>query len=116
MAQLYADRWITCDDDGIAVRAYYFPWGTKRIAYRDVRAVRTVAMSSLRGRARLWGTSNPRYWASLDPRRPGKTQAVVLDLGRRVRPFLSPDDPAAFVAVVAARSGVTPDEGSPVVI
>ena len=33
MESLYRDRWIECSPEGISIRAYYFPWGTKRIAY-----------------------------------------------------------------------------------
>jgi hypothetical protein len=107
----YADKWIRCTDTGIAVRAYYFPWGTKHIPYGAVHGMERVDLSAARGRARIWGTANPGYWASLDPGRPRKERALVLDLGRRVRPFLTPDDPDAFEAVVRERSGLGPASG-----
>ena len=108
----YADRWIRCTDTGIAVRGYYFPWGTKHIPYGAVRGTERVDLSAARGRARIWGTANPGYWASFDPGRTRKKQAVVLDLGTKVRPFLTPDDPDAFEAVGAvARGGVVGREG-----
>lgn len=98
--QAYRDRWISCDDDEIRIRAYYFPWGTKRIPYGSVRGIRRVAMDALHGQGRIWGTGNFRYWAGLDPRRPSKTVAFILDIGRRVSPFLTPDDPDAFEQAV----------------
>jgi hypothetical protein len=104
----YSDRWIRCGPDGIAVRGYYFPWGTKHIPYRSVRGIQRVPLSGARGRARIWGTANPGYWASLDPGRPHKETALVLDLGRRVKPFLTPDDVDAFEAVVRSRAGLGP--------
>jgi hypothetical protein len=104
----YADRWIRCGPDGIAVRGYYFPWGTKHIPYGSVRGIERVALSAGRGRARIWGTANPGYWASLDPGRPHKQTALALDLGRRVKPFLTPDDPDAFETVVRSRAGLGP--------
>jgi hypothetical protein len=106
----YADRWIRCGPDGIAVRGYYFPWGTKHIAYGSVHGITRVALTPGRGRARIWGTANPGYWASLDPDRPHKETALVLDLGRRVKPFLTPDEPDAFEQVVRARAGLGPTE------
>ncbi len=106
--ETYRDRWISCDDDGIRVRAYYFPWGTKHIGYGSVRGMKRVTMSALRGRARIWGTANFGYWASLDPKRPTKSVAFVLDLGRSVSPFLTPDDPDAFERVVRARTSIEP--------
>ncbi len=98
--EAYRDRWITCDDDEIRIRAYYFPWGTKRIPYGSIRDLRRVAMDVLHGRGRIWGTGNFGYWASLDPKRPSKSIAFILDIGRHVRPFLTPDDPDAFERAV----------------
>ncbi|MDA8356337.1 MAG: hypothetical protein M0Z95_08610 [Actinomycetota bacterium] len=111
----YEDKWITCTAEGIEVRGYYFPWGTKRIRYSSVKGVVRVEMSSLRGKERIWGTSNPRYWASFDPGRPRKSVAFVFDLGAMVRPFVTPEDPAAFQAAVAAHTGPvkSPPEGAP---
>jgi hypothetical protein len=99
MAKLYEDRWTTCTEDEIQAR-WYYPWGTKRIPYQSVRGVRLVRLTAIRGKGRIWGSANPRYWASLDPRRSTKQTGVVLDLGRFVHPFLTPDDPDAFERVV----------------
>ncbi len=100
MSTIYKDRWISCTSDAVTIRGYYFPWGTKHIAYASIRSVRRVATGALTGRGRIWGTANPRYWASLDPRRPTKQVALILDLGRRVRPFITPDDPDAVEAAI----------------
>jgi hypothetical protein len=109
MESLYRDRWIECTPDAVVVRGYYFPWGTKRIAYSQIRSLRHVEMTPLRGQMRAWGTSNPRYWASLDPHRRHKSVALILDLGRFVHPFLTPDDPAAVEAIVRERARLTND-------
>lgn len=100
----YADRWISCTDTEIRVRGYYFPWGTKRIRYSRIRSVQRVEMGPLTGRGRIWGTANPHYWASLDPKRAGKRAALVLDLGRFVRPFLTPDDVDAVEAAIRSHT------------
>src|ERR1035441_8540926 len=92
MADLYQDRWIICSEDEIRVRWYYL-WGAKRITYRSIRRLKRVQLTLIRGKARIWGTANPRYWASLDPTRSTKQTAFILDLGRFVHPFLTPDDP-----------------------
>jgi hypothetical protein len=105
MADLYRDRWITCAEDGIVIRWYYL-WGPKKIPYSDIRSARQVRLTGLRGRGRVWGTANPRYWASLDPGRPGKTTGYVLDVGAAVRPLVTPDDPAAFEHVISERAGL----------
>jgi len=96
----YRDHWIECAVDEIRIRGYYFPWGTKHIPYRSIRSVRRVALSATRGRGRIWGTANPRYWASLDPRRPTKSYGLILDVGRFVHPLITPDDCDAVEAIV----------------
>ena len=106
----YRDRWIECGDDGIRIRGYYFPWGTKQIAYGRIRSVRRVALGALTGKGRIWGTANPRYWASLDPRRPVKRVGLILDVGRAVRPFITPDDPDAVEAIIREHTALGPAE------
>jgi hypothetical protein len=103
---LYRDRWIVCDEDGITVRAYYFPWGTKRIPYKAIRSAVVVPMGFGSGRGRIWGTTNLRLWASLDPHRGWKKRALILDLGRQVRPFLTPDDVDAVAEIIRRKTGV----------
>ncbi len=111
----YRDRWIECTAEQIRIRGYDFPWGTKRIAYGSIRGIRRVELSAVRGTGRIWGTANPRYWASLDPRRPTKSVGLILDLGRFVRPFITPDDPDAVEQVIRRHTGLTssPDSKEP---
>src|ERR1700735_3067413 len=102
MALEYEDRWIDCTPDAIEVRGYYFPWGTKRIPYSSIRSVRRVKLGAFTGKWRIWGTGTPRYWASLDPERPGKDVGLILDVGRFVQPFITPDDPDGVEAAIRA--------------
>jgi hypothetical protein len=106
--ETYADRWISCTPTELEIRAYYFPWGSKHIAYSDIKAISRVDMGTFRGRGRIWGTANPGYWASLDPRRPSKSVGLVLDLGKSVKPFITPDDPDAVERIVRERAGLGP--------
>ena len=108
---MYKDRWIECTDAEVRIRGYYFPWGTKRIPYAKVRGVERVALTRFRGQLRLWGTSNPRYWASLDPKRGSKKEALVLDVGGYVHPFITPDDVDAVEAAIRAHAGLGPSAG-----
>lgn len=104
---LYSDRWISCDDQAITIRAYYFPWGSKRIAYGKIRSAVVVPIGAGSGTARLWGTANPTLWASLDPRRQAKDRALILDIGRLIRPFLTPDDIDAVAQIIQRQTGLT---------
>jgi hypothetical protein len=113
MADLYHDRWITCTDEAIVINWYYL-WGPKHIPYQAIRSARRVDLASLRGNLRIWGTSNPRYWASLDPGRPGKSAALILDVGALVQPFITPDDIDAVTNILIARAhlGSIPHAGA----
>jgi hypothetical protein len=102
----YTDRWIDCDETAIVVRAYYFPWGSKRIPYDSIRSAVIVPIGPGSGKGRIWGTANPSLWASLDPQRASKHEALILDLGRRVKPFLTPSDIDAVALVIHQRTGL----------
>jgi hypothetical protein len=102
----YTDGRIDCTDTEIRVRAYYFPWGTKHIPYEAIRSLDRFTMTALRGKGRIWGSGDLRHWANLDPRRPRKSVGFFLDLGRRVIPFLTPDDPDAFEQAVRSHVAV----------
>lgn len=106
MSDLYRDRWIRCTPEGIEIRGYYFPWGTRHIAYGSIRSLRRVNLGTFRGSGRIWGTANPRYWASLDPQRPSKQVGLILDLGRFVAPYVTPEDPDAVETVIRRHSHV----------
>lgn len=111
----YQDGRISCTDDAVRISGYYFPWGTKVIPYARIASAEPVQLMAFRGRARIWGTANPRYWANLDAARPRKSTGFVLDLGAAVRPLVTPDDPDAFAqalrehgVTVAAEAGPGP--------
>src|SRR4051812_22491680 len=102
---LYEDRWITCEADRLIIRGYY-PWGPKVIAYRDILAVTPQALNFWTGSWRIWGTTDPRYWFHLDFNRPRKQTALILELGKPVRPVITPDDSGLVAAIIAQqRSG-----------
>lgn len=111
MSDTYKDRWIECTPTGIHIRGYYFPWGSKHIPYAGIKSVQRVTMGAFTGKGRIWGTANPRYWASLDPQRPRKDDALVLDLGKAVKPVITPDDVTAAEAVIREHTGLGPQTG-----
>lgn len=105
MPDLYSDKWITCTDDAIVIRWYYL-WGTKHIPYTAITAAKRVDIDLLHGKGRIWGSANPGYWASLDPGRPSKNAALILDTGGLVKPFITPDDVNAVAEIIRQRAGL----------
>jgi hypothetical protein len=107
-ANIYEDPTLTLDADGITLRRYYFPWaGSKRIPYSAIRGVECRSMSWRSGKGRIWGTSHPSYWFPLDVKRTGKEQMLVIDVGHRVKPCVSPDQTDRVVELLSAHVPVT---------
>jgi hypothetical protein len=101
---LYDDGKLVLHEHGMTIRHYYFPWaGPKRIPYAKVRNVVVRPMSWRTGRGRLWGTADLRYWLPLDLRRPGKHTLLCVDVGRYVKPCVSPDDPNRVIGLLRGR-------------
>ena len=105
---LYRDDSLTLDEEGITIRRYYFPLGTaKRIRYSDIRGTQVETMTWLNGKARWWGTADPRGWLPLDLRRHRKDTLLVFDVDQRVKPGVSPDDPDRVIELLQTRVPVS---------
>jgi hypothetical protein len=99
----YDDGAIRCDDQGLSIRRYY-PWGTKRIPYASIEGVETLPLTQKVRKWRLWGTGDFVHWWNLDPQRPKKSTALVIDVGARVHPTITPDDPTAVARILTETS------------
>jgi hypothetical protein len=100
----YDDGGISCDEQGLTIRQYY-PWGAKRIRYTSIRNVRRLPLTGANAmrRWRIWGSGDFIHWWNLDTNRPRKELALVIDVGHRVRPTITPDDPVAVERILAER-------------
>jgi hypothetical protein len=107
MTEDYKEGGIICGTDVLEIRNYYL-WGSKKVPYRSILGVQRVALSALKGKPRIWGTANMRYWANLDSKRPAKKEGLVLDLGKGVKPFITPDDPDRVETLIRERAGLGP--------
>jgi hypothetical protein len=107
MVDIYREKGIICGSDTLEIRRYYL-WGSKRVPYGSIVNVQRVALTSLKGRLRIWGTANMEYWANLDPKRSTKTEGLVLGLGKRVKPFITPDDVDKVETLIRERAGLGP--------
>jgi hypothetical protein len=103
----YREKGIVCADDILEIRHYYL-WGSKKVAYRSILGVQRVTMAALKGKGRIWGTANSAYWTNLDTMRPSKKEGLILDLGKRVKPFITPDDPDRVETIIRDRAQLGP--------
>jgi hypothetical protein len=95
---LYDDSKIACDDNSLIIRRYY-PWGAKTIRYSTIRSVAHLSPLGVR-KWRLWGSGDLVHWWNLDRSRPKKELALELDIGRHIRPTITPDDPQAVERIL----------------
>lgn len=91
---VYREKRLVFDGRQVTVHHYYFPFGAKHIDYGSIRQARVTKPA----RNRLWGSSDFVRWYNLDVGRPRKTTAIELDLGRRCKPVITPDDPEQVLA------------------
>ena len=107
MVEDYHEKGIVCRSDALEIRHYYL-WGSKSIPYRSIIGVQRVLLSPMKGRGRIWGTANMGYWSNLDTHRPTKKEGLILDLGKRVKPFVTPDNPELVEAIIREGAGLGP--------
>ena len=98
---LYDDGRIVCGEDGLVIR-WYYPWGAKRISYGSIKKVTQLSLTGANRlrRWRIWGSGDFVHWWNLDPSRPRKTVALVLELGGRVRPTITPNEPFTVERII----------------
>ncbi len=102
---IYDDGRIACDDDALVIRWYYL-WGAKRIPYSAIKTVTELPLAGFNAvrRWRIWGSGDFIHWWNLDTSRPKKSLALVLDVGRHIRPTITPDDPGLVQQILSERA------------
>ena len=103
-ASLYDDGGIACEGQQLTIRWYYL-WGAKRIPYASIKGVTELPLTGLNAvrRWRIWGSGDFIHWWNLDTKRPNKRLALVIDVGRHIRPTITPNDPETVEAILKAR-------------
>jgi hypothetical protein len=103
----YDDGLIACASDELVIRRYSLLLRPRRIGYAEIRRVTKVQLRGLQ-KWRIWG-GDVRHWFNFDAHRPDKQVALVLDVGRHVKPTITPDDPQHVVDVLR-RHGIEVSE------
>lgn len=97
---LYQDEVVRMDRTGIVIRHYYWPFGHKRIPFADIRSFDPRPLKAWHGQYRVQGIDMRGRWYSRDRDRGEKELAIDLDVGRRIRPILTPRDPDAVLEIL----------------
>jgi hypothetical protein len=101
---LYDDGGLLLDEDGLTIRRYYFSVGGRKAhpLHRDTARDGSADGLADRQGSRV-GHSAPGLLVPQDLRRAAKRILVVLDVGHRVKPCVTPDDPDRFVELLQGR-------------
>lgn len=96
---LYEDAGLVLDEDGITIRRYYFLLSApKRVAYNKIRGIRAKPVDWASFTRRV-----SRYRLPRDVHRATKQTLLILELGRWIKPCITPEDPARVIAVLRDR-------------
>lgn len=104
-----SDAVVTLDESGLTVRDYYLPRRPRHVRYDEIVHAEVIDLGFWTGRHQLVGIGpfRPRLFFPWDRRRAGKSQAVVIDLGKWLRIAVTPEDPDRLLATLRERiSGV----------
>ena len=84
---IYEDRLVQISNDSILIKNYYFPLiGSKRVPFNKIESVTAEKPSLLKGKFRIWGTSNFVTWYPLDFARPSRDKIFIITLlGKTIR-------------------------------
>ena len=104
---LYRDDVVKLDEHAITIRAYYWPFGSKRIPYEEIQRFERRPLKSGHGQFRVQGIDLRRRWYSRDRKRGEKELAIDLDVGKPIRPVLTPDDPIEVLAILQNHVSLT---------
>lgn len=67
---LYRDSLIEITNNSIILKHYYFPFGSKKILFKEIGNIEVKEPTLINGKWRIWGTGNFFYWFPLDFSRP----------------------------------------------
>lgn len=100
---LYEDTYITCDEQGLTIRWYYFPFGDKVVPYESIQGFEKIELG-FEGKWRIWGMGLVPHWFHLDPGRPGKDTGIILNDGHPIQFIITPDDVESVFRILQAKT------------
>ena len=99
----YDDPVITVDEEALTIKSYGRPGSARVIRLSEIRSVESIDLGFWTGRARLvgFGPVRPLHFFHWDPKRGSKRVGLVLDLGRRIKTVITPEDPEQVMELLA---------------
>ncbi len=75
---IYSDHLIELSHDSILLRDFFYPFGSKRVAFLKIDHVLALKPTLWTGKYRLYGTGNFRTWFGPDMSRASRDRIFVL--------------------------------------
>ena len=102
----YDDDTVTLDERGITVKNYYLPGRPRTIRYDDIIHAEMIQLGFGTGRHQLVGIGplRPRLFFHWGRKRSTKSYGLSLDLGRRLRLAITPDEPERVLAHIRSHT------------
>ena len=82
---IYSDKLVEITEDSILFRDYYFPVGSKRVAFSEVENIVTDMPTMANGKWRIQGTLDLRTWFPRDWKRPNRDRIFMISFPDRRR-------------------------------
>ena len=102
---LYRDDVVKLDGTRLGIRHYYWPLGSKRVPYTSIAGFDRRPLKAWQGQFRVHGIDQRGRWYSRDRHRGEKDSAIDLDVGKRIRPVLTPRDVEKVIEILQQHSG-----------
>jgi len=101
---LYEDDAVVVDEAGLTVKNYGRPGSRRTIGFDTIRSAELIDLEFGTGKYRLVGISpgRPGTFFHWDRARASKPVAISLDVGKRLRRAVSPDNPQRVLELVEA--------------
>ena len=98
----YDDPALALDDNGITIKNYFLPGRPRTIPWEDIVQVELIPLGFATGRHQLVGIGplRPRLFFHWDRARSHKSHGLTLELGRRLRVAITPDEPETVLALI----------------
>ncbi len=82
---IYSDKLVEMTNESILFRAYYFPFGQKRIPWSEIESFEVKQPTLLNGKYRLHGSGDFKTWFARDLKRPSRNVIFILHLYHQQR-------------------------------
>ena len=80
---IYSDKLVEITKESILFRNYYFPFGSRRVAFSEVESI--AAKEPTHEKWRIHGTLDFRTWFPRDWRRPSRDRIYILSFHNKRR-------------------------------